>query len=167
MTLQPDTTHEISVTVNGEQRTGSVSSGLLLTEYLRETLKLTGTHRGCESSRCGACTVLLDGEAVKSCTMLAVQADGCRIETIEGIGGDDRDLHPVQEAFWDNHGLQCGFCTPGMVCSSVALLEENPEPTVEEIQEALVGNLCRCTGYTNIIKSVQAAAAKGAGESDE
>lgn len=151
--------HKISVTVNGTAHTAEVESRLLLVHLIREVLRLTGTHVGCDTSHCGACTVLLDGNAVKSCTMLAVQADGAAITTVEGLeqGGV---LHPVQEGFTEKHGLQCGFCTPGMMLSSVALLEHNKNPSEQEIREAIAGNLCRCTGYVNIIKAVQYAAEK-------
>ena len=148
----------ISVSVNGElQQESDVEARLLLVHYLRDVLGLTGTHVGCETSNCGACTVLLDGESVKSCTVLAVQADGAEVTTIEGLGQDGA-LHPLQEAFWEHHGLQCGFCTPGMILAAVDLLQRNPDPTEEEIRAGLDGNLCRCTGYHNIVKSVQAAA---------
>lgn len=148
----------ISVTVNGKQHQNEVEPRLLLIHYLRDTLGLTGSHIGCDTSSCGACTVLLDGNAVKSCTVLAVQADGHEVRTIEGLAGSDGQLHPMQEAFWNEHGLQCGYCTPGMIMSSVALLDRIPNPTVEQIRTGLEGNLCRCTGYQNIIKAVQAAA---------
>ena len=147
----------ISINVNGVDQTSDVEPRLLLVHYLRDVLGLTGTHVGCETSICGACTVLLDGQAVKSCTMFAVQADGSNITTIEGLAANG-NLHPVQEGFWEKHGLQCGFCTPGMMISSVALLEQNPNPTEEEIRWGLSGNLCRCTGYVNIVKAVQQAA---------
>jgi carbon-monoxide dehydrogenase small subunit len=140
-----------------------VQPRLLLVHFLRETLGLTGTHVGCDSSNCGACTVHLDGEAVKSCTILAVQADGADITTIEGLAPSSDELHPMQEAFWANHGLQCGYCTPGMIMAASALLESNPDPSEEEIRHALEGNLCRCTGYHNIVKAVQAAAKAQAG----
>ncbi len=149
--------HEISVTVNGTEHTDVVEPRMLLVEYLRETLALTGTHVGCETSRCGACTVLLDGEAVKSCTVFAVQADGAEVTTIEGLASNGQ-LHAVQNAFWQEHGLQCGFCTPGMIITVVQLLDRNPDPSEQEIREGLSGNLCRCTGYHNIVKAVQAAA---------
>jgi len=151
----------VSVTVNGRERTAEVQPRLLLVHFLRETLGLTGTHVGCDSSNCGACTVHLDGEAVKSCTILAVQADGSAITTIEGLAPSSEELHPMQEAFWANHGLQCGYCTPGMIMAATALLESNPDPSEEEIRHALEGNLCRCTGYHNIVKAVQAAAKAG------
>jgi carbon-monoxide dehydrogenase small subunit len=148
----------ISVTVNGQQHQNEVEPRLLLIHYLRETLGLTGSHIGCDTTSCGACTVLLDGKAVKSCTVLAVQADEHEVTTIEGLAGADGSLHPMQEAFWNEHGLQCGYCTPGMIMTSVALLDRIPDPTVDQIRTGLEGNLCRCTGYQNIIKSVQAAA---------
>jgi aerobic carbon-monoxide dehydrogenase small subunit len=151
----------VSVTVNGRERTAEVQPRLLLVHFIRETLGLTGTHVGCDSSNCGACTVHLDGEAVKSCTILAVQADGSAITTIEGLAPSSEELHPMQEAFWANHGLQCGYCTPGMIMAASALLESNPDPSEEEIRHALEGNLCRCTGYHNIVKAVQAAAKAG------
>jgi carbon-monoxide dehydrogenase small subunit len=152
----------IAVTVNGTKHEHDVEPRLLLVHYLREVLGLTGTNVGCDTSSCGACTILLEGESVKSCTMLAVQADGAAITTIEGLATDGR-LHPVQEAFRENHGLQCGFCTPGMVMAAVSLLEEHPNPTEAEVREGLEGNLCRCTGYHNIVKAVLAAAKAPAG----
>ena len=148
----------ISVTVNGAKWTGDVEPRTLLVYLLRDTLGLTGTHVGCDTSSCGACTVLLNGRSVKSCTLLAVQADGESVTTIEGIG-DAEHLHPVQSAFWEEHGLQCGYCTPGMIVSVCDLLQRNPDPSEAEIREALSGNLCRCTGYQNIVKAVQHAAA--------
>ncbi len=151
----------ISVTVNGKQYQSDVEPRLLLVEYLRETLRFTGTHIGCDTSSCGACTVLIDGKAVKSCTMLAVQADGAKITTIEGLAGNGK-LHPLQEGFREEHGLQCGFCTPGMILTAHQLLEENPHPGEPEIRHALEGNFCRCTGYHNIVKAVQYAANKNA-----
>ena len=146
----------VSITVNGEQRTADVEPRLLLVHYLRDKLGLTGTHVGCDTSNCGACTVHLDGDAVKSCTVLAVQADGSEVTTIEGIGAEGA-LHPVQEGFWEHHGLQCGYCTPGMIMAGADLLTKNPNPTEEEVREALAGNLCRCTGYHNIVKAVMSA----------
>jgi carbon-monoxide dehydrogenase small subunit len=140
----------------------SVKARLLLVHYLRETLGLTGTNVGCDTSQCGACTVLLDGKAVKSCTVLAVQVDGSSVKTIEGLA-QNGTLHPVQNGFWEKHGLQCGFCTPGMIMSAVGLLQENPHPTDEEIRHGLEGNLCRCTGYQNIVQAIQAAAATMSG----
>jgi aerobic carbon-monoxide dehydrogenase small subunit len=149
---------EIAITVNGESHSAEVEPRQLLVYFLREQLGLTGTVVGCDTSSCGACTVLMDGESVKSCTVLAVQADGHEVTTVEGIG-EIGDLHPVQQAFHEHHGLQCGYCTPGMVMATISLLEENPSPSAEEIRHALEGNLCRCTGYQNIVKAVQAAAA--------
>jgi aerobic carbon-monoxide dehydrogenase small subunit len=148
----------IAVTVNGVRRETEVEPRQLLVYFLREQLGLTGTNVGCDTSSCGACTVLLDGESVKSCTVLAVQADGCEVTTIEGLASDG-ELHPVQRAFHEQHGLQCGYCTPGMVLAAVSLLQEHPRPSEQEIRQALEGNLCRCTGYHNIVKAVQAAAA--------
>jgi aerobic carbon-monoxide dehydrogenase small subunit len=147
----------IGITVNGVRREAEVEPRQLLVYYLREALDLTGTTVGCDTSSCGACTVLLDGESVKSCTVLAVQADGRDVTTIEGLSGNGA-FHPVQTAFHEHHGLQCGYCTPGMVIATVSLLEENPDPSEEEIRHALEGNLCRCTGYQNIVKAVRAAA---------
>ena len=152
-------TRAITVTVNGEARSAEVENRLLLVHFLRQTLGLTGTHVGCDTTSCGACTVLLDGTPVKSCTVLAVSVEGREVTTVEGLapaGG----LHPVQEGFHEEHGLQCGFCTPGMMLASAALLEENPDPSEEEIRWALSGNICRCTGYQNIVKAVQHAGAK-------
>ena len=148
---------KISMTVNGETRQGDVEPRTLLVQYIRESLGLTGTNIGCDTSSCGACTVHVDGESVKSCTMLAVQADGADITTIEGLAKGGQ-MHPMQQAFMENHGLQCGYCTPGMIMASVDLLSENPNPTEQEIREGLEGNLCRCTGYHNIVKSVAHAA---------
>jgi carbon-monoxide dehydrogenase small subunit len=147
----------VSMTVNGVQYDQDVEPRLLLVHFLRDTLGLTGTHVGCDTSNCGACTVHLDGDAVKSCTVLAVQADGSDVTTIEGMGTEG-DLHPLQEAFWKNHGLQCGYCTPGMIMAGADLLNKNPDPSEEEVREALAGNLCRCTGYHNIVKAVLDAA---------
>ena len=147
----------VTMTVNGEQRTTEVEPRLLLVHYLRDVLGLTGTHVGCDTSNCGACTVHLDGDAVKSCTVLAAQADGAEVTTIEGIGSEGA-LHPVQEGFWEHHGLQCGYCTPGMIMAGADLLAKNPDPTEDEVREALAGNLCRCTGYHNIVKAVLDAA---------
>lgn len=149
----------ISVKVNGVTRVGEVEPRLLLVHYLRNVLGLTGTHVGCDTSQCGACTVLLDGKAVKSCTLLAVQADGCTITTIEDLATNG-ELHPLQQAFWDHHGLQCGFCTPGMIMAAAQLLEDEPDPSDDAIRRALEGNLCRCTGYYNIVKAVRDAAAR-------
>jgi carbon-monoxide dehydrogenase small subunit len=150
------TTH-ISVTVNGEAREADVEPRLLLVHLLRDVFGLTGTHIGCDSSNCGACTVHVDGMSAKACTMLAVQVDGREVKTIEGMASEPT-LHPLQQAFWDQHGLQCGFCTPGMIMQSAWLLEQNPDPTEDEIREGIAGNLCRCTGYVNIVKSIQQAA---------
>lgn len=147
----------INLSVNGKQVSGEVEPRTLLVTFLREQLRLTGTHVGCDTSQCGSCTVHVDGVSAKSCTMLAVQADGTAVITIEGVATNGT-LHPLQEAFRDNHGLQCGFCTPGMVMSSLDLLKQNPNPDEHEIREWLEGNICRCTGYHNIVKSVQAAA---------
>lgn len=151
---------EIKVTVNGKKFTSDVEPRTLLVHYVREVLNLTGTNVGCDTSSCGACSLHLDGEAVKSCTVLAVQADGAEITTIEGMAAADGKLHPMQQSFMENHGLQCGFCTPGMVMAATSLLKENPNPTEEEIRIGLEGNLCRCTGYHNIVKAVMAAAGK-------
>jgi carbon-monoxide dehydrogenase small subunit len=150
--------HAIQFTVNGQSHSGSAEARKTLADYLREDCGLTGTHLGCEHGVCGACTILLDGEAVRSCLLFAVQADGANITTIEGIGPADGSLGPVQEAFRQAHGLQCGFCTPGFVVSVQAFLQDNPSPTLDEIKEGLSGNLCRCTGYQGIIKAVQIAA---------
>ena len=150
-------THKITVTVNGAAREAEVESRLLLVHLVRELFRLTGTHIGCDTSHCGACTVLLDGVPVKSCTVLAVQADGSTVTTIEGIA-DGKDLHPVQKAFHEMHGLQCGYCTPGMIMASIDLLQENPDPSETEVREGIEGNLCRCTGYENIVRSVLDAA---------
>ena len=147
----------IAVTVNGERREAEVEPRQLLVYFLREQLGLTGTNVGCDTSSCGSCTVLLDGESVKSCTVLAVQADGHEVMTIEGLARNG-ELHPVQQAFHEQHGLQCGYCTPGMVMAAVSLLQEQPNPSEHEIRQALEGNLCRCTGYHNIVRAVQAAA---------
>jgi carbon-monoxide dehydrogenase small subunit len=149
----------VTITVNGEKRTAEIEPRLLLAHLLRQGFKLTGTHTGCDTSNCGACTVLFDGKAVKSCTMLAVQADGHEVTTVEGLAGSS-ELHPIQEGFKDEHGLQCGFCTPGMMLAAKALLDQNPDPTEDEVRWALSGNLCRCTGYQNIVKSVMWAAKK-------
>ena len=151
---------KISVTVNGVQHTDDVEPRTLLVQYVREVLGLTGTNIGCDTSSCGACSLHVDGEAVKSCTMLAAQADGATITTIEGMAGKDGSLHPMQKAFMENHGLQCGYCTPGMVMAATSLLTENPNPTEDDIRNGLEGNLCRCTGYHNIVKAVLAAAGK-------
>jgi aerobic carbon-monoxide dehydrogenase small subunit len=153
----------VETTVNGEPRSAEVEPRTLLVHFLRETLELRGAHVGCDTTSCGACTVLLDGVPVKSCTVLAVQAAGRAITTVEGLEDTD-GLHPMQAAFHEQHGLQCGFCTPGMMLTAIALLEENPDPSEEEIRWALSGNICRCTGYQNIVKAVQQAAAVGRGE---
>jgi aerobic carbon-monoxide dehydrogenase small subunit len=153
----------VSMTVNGRSVAAEVEPRTLLVHYLREQLNLTGTHVGCETGYCGACTVMLDGSTVKSCTMLAVQADGANITTIEGLAQNGQ-LHPVQEGFWERHGLQCGFCTPGMIMSAVGLLEDNPNPTEAEIRHGIEGNLCRCTGYHNIVKAIEYAAATMRGD---
>jgi len=151
------TNQHISLTVNGQTHEADVEPRLLLVHLLRDVFGLTGTHIGCDTSNCGACTVHVDGESAKSCTMLAVQADGRSIKTIEGMA-DGANLHALQQAFWDQHGLQCGFCTPGMIMQSAWLLEQNPDPTETEIRAGISGNLCRCTGYVNIVKSIQQAA---------
>jgi aerobic carbon-monoxide dehydrogenase small subunit len=150
--------HKVSVTINGKQREDEVEPRLLLVHYIRDVAGLTGTHIGCDTSQCGACTIDLDGKAVKSCTLFAVQADAHQIKTIEGMAAADGTLHPIQQAFWDEHGLQCGYCTPGFIMAAAYLLEQNPNPTEDEIRKGLEGNLCRCTGYVNIIKAVQTAA---------
>jgi Aerobic-type carbon monoxide dehydrogenase, small subunit CoxS/CutS homologs len=153
----------ISINVNGVDHTAEVESRLLLVHYLRDVLALTGTHVGCETSICGACTVLIDGQAVKSCTMFAVQADGSNITTIEGFAANG-NLHPVQEGFWEKHGLQCGYCTPGMIIAASQIIDRNPNPSREEIRHGLEGNLCRCTGYQHIVEAVEYAAAKAASD---
>jgi carbon-monoxide dehydrogenase small subunit len=154
----------ITVTVNGEQHTNEVEPRLLLVHYIREVLGLTGTNVGCDTSSCGACSIHLNGEAVKSCTVLAVQADGQQVKTIEGLAPSDTELHPMQQAFREHHGLQCGFCTPGMVMAATSLLREIPDPTERQVREGLEGNLCRCTGYHNIVEAVLAAAKTGGGQ---
>lgn len=151
------------MTVNDKEVTGDVEPRTLLVHFIREDLRLTGTHVGCETSYCGACTVHVEGKAIKSCTMLAVQADGATITTIEGMASNG-ELHPVQEGFWERHGLQCGYCTPGMIMSAAALLEENNNPSEAEIRHGIEGNLCRCTGYHNIVRAVEYAGAKMRGE---
>ena len=148
---------KVSMTVNGDQYSNDVEPRLLLVHYLREVLGLTGAHIGCETTQCGACTVMVNGQSVKSCTMLTAQADGANVLTIEGLQKDGQ-MHAIQEGFWEEHGLQCGYCTPGMIMSTLQLLERNPHPSEAEIREGLQGNLCRCTGYHNIVKSVQHAA---------
>ena len=147
----------VNITLNGKAVSADVPDNTLLVSFIRETMALTGTHVGCDTSQCGACIVHVNGESVKSCTMLAVAADGADVTTIEGIGSAE-SLHPMQQAFHENHGLQCGFCTPGMVMSAIELVEKNPNPSEQEIREGLEGNICRCTGYHNIVKSVQAGA---------
>ena len=154
---------QVSMTVNGQQRQADVEPRRLLVHFIREDLGLTGTHVGCDTSQCGACTVIMDGLAVKSCTVLAAQADGAEITTIEGLAKDG-ELHPIQEGFWEEHGLQCGFCTPGMIMSAYDLLQRNPNPSEAEIRHAIDGNICRCTGYQHIVKSIQYAANKMAGQ---
>jgi carbon-monoxide dehydrogenase small subunit len=151
--------HHISVTVNGTVHEAEVEPRLLLVHFIREVLGLTGTHIGCDTTNCGACTVLLDGRAVKSCTVFAVQADGRQIMTVEGLAQDGK-LHPIQEGFYEKHGLQCGFCTPGMMMTAYAFLQQNPDPTEEQIRWAISGNLCRCTGYVNIVEAIRYAAEK-------
>jgi carbon-monoxide dehydrogenase small subunit len=153
------TKQHISVTVNGTVREADVEPRLLLVHLLRDVFGLTGTHTGCDTSNCGACTVHVNGDSAKSCTMFAVQADGASITTIEGLEQGGK-LHPLQQAFWDQHGLQCGFCTPGMIMQSAWLLEQNPDPTEDEIREGIAGNLCRCTGYVNIVKAIAQGAAE-------
>ena len=149
-------THTISMTVNGNICSGDVEARTLLVDFLRDHLNLTGTNIGCDTSQCGSCTIMMDGCAVKSCTALAVQADGSAITTIEGLANNG-ELHPLQQAFWDEHGLQCGYCTPGMIMAGVGLLDQNPNPSELEIRHCLEGNICRCTGYQNIVKAVQSA----------
>lgn len=153
----------VRLTVNGQQVEREVEPRRLLVDFLRVDLGFTGTHVGCDTSQCGACTVLLDGQAIKSCSMLAVQAQGATIKTIEGMAANDGTLHPLQQAFMDCHGLQCGFCTPGMIMASASLLASNPQPDEAAIEKALEGNLCRCTGYANIVQAVRQAATSGAG----
>ena len=150
---------QISMTVNGKARKGSVEPRVLLVHFLREHLRLTGTHIGCDTSQCGSCTVLVDGRSAKSCTIFAVQADGSEITTIEGLAPDGQ-LHPLQHAFWEEHGLQCGYCTPGMIMAAVTLLQDNPTPSDREIREGISGNFCRCTGYQHIVNAIQRAADK-------
>jgi carbon-monoxide dehydrogenase small subunit len=151
--------HPVSLTVNGVDHSADVEPRLLLVHLLRDQLGLTGTNVGCDTSQCGACTVILDGQAVKSCTVFAVQADGAKVTTIEGLAANGV-LHPVQQAFWDKHGLQCGFCTPGMILTACELIRRNPNPTEEDVRHGIEGNLCRCTGYQNIVAAVQEAAAR-------
>ncbi|HWV23444.1 MAG TPA: (2Fe-2S)-binding protein [Thermomicrobiales bacterium] len=156
---EQDTTQRITMTVNGEVRSADVEPRTLLVHFLRDQLGLTGTHVGCDTSQCGACVVNVDGITTKSCTMFAIQCDGASVQTIEGLAKNGA-YHPMQEGFWEEHGLQCGYCTPGMIMSSIALLERNPNPTEEEIRHGLEGNICRCTGYQNIVRAVQYAARK-------
>jgi carbon-monoxide dehydrogenase small subunit len=151
---------QVAITVNGKLRKAHVEPRTLLVHFLREQLNLTGTHVGCDTTQCGACTILVDGRAVKSCTILAVQADGSEVTTIEGLATNGQ-LHPVQEGFWEEHGLQCGFCTPGMIMAGVSLLNANPSPSEREIREGIAGNFCRCTGYQHIVNAIQYAANKG------
>ncbi len=154
--------HTVAITVNGVKQSAEVEPRLLLVHFLRETLGLTGTNVGCDTSQCGSCTVLIDGQAVKSCTVLAVQADGTSVTTIEGLASNGK-LHPVQQAFWDKHGLQCGFCTPGMIMTAYDLIKRNPHPTEADVRHGIEGTLCRCTGYQNIVAAVQEAAARMSG----
>src|SRR6202040_3642425 len=151
--------HAVSLTVNGAKRTAEVEPRLLLVHFIRENLGLTGTNVGCDTSQCGACTVIIDGQAVKSCTVLTVQADGTKVTTIEGLAADGK-LHPIQQAFWDKHGLQCGFCPPGMILTTLDLLGRNPRPSEADVRHGIDGNLCRCTGYQNIVAAVQEAATR-------
>jgi carbon-monoxide dehydrogenase small subunit len=158
--------HQVTVTVNGEAVTRKVEARMLLVHFIREELDLTGTHIGCDTSHCGACTVLLNGTPIKSCTTFTVQADGQEVETVEGLA-DGGQLHPLQEGFWEKHGLQCGYCTPGMLMTASKLLADNPDPTEDEIRFAISGNLCRCTGYNKIIEAIQHAAAELRGAAEE
>ena len=151
---------EVTMTVNGESVSRPCEARTLLVHFIRENLELTGTHIGCDSTACGACTVIVNGKAVKSCTMFAVQAQGAEVETIEGVANADGTLHPLQEGFWEKHGLQCGYCTPGMIMSAKNFLEKNPNPTEDEIRHGISGNLCRCTGYNKIVEAIQYAAEK-------
>ena len=151
---------DVAITVNGKRRKAQVEPRTLLVHFLREHLNLTGTHIGCDTTQCGACTILIDGQAVKSCTVFAVQADGCEVTTIEGLATNG-ELHPMQKGFWEEHGLQCGFCTPGMIMAGVYLLNQNPSPTERQIREGISGNFCRCTGYQHIVNAIQHAANKG------
>ena len=162
----PQETHtmaQLSMTVNGKVRKADVEPRLLLAHFLREQLRLTGTHIGCDTSQCGACTVLIDGRSAKSCTMFAVQADGSSVTTIEGLASNGK-LHPIQEGFWEEHGLQCGYCTPGMIMQAVTLLPDNPAPSEAQIREGISGNFCRCTGYQHIVNAIQHAAKHGGGK---
>jgi len=163
MSAESGTVHVIDVTVNGVKQRQAVSARALLVHFIRETLGLRGTHVGCDSGNCGACSVICDGELIKSCMMLAVQADGRSIETIEGLGDGPDSLDPIQEAFRAEHGLQCGYCTPGIILNAKTLLAENPNPTEQEIRRSLKGNICRCTGYVNIVRAIEAAAAAQVG----
>ena len=151
----------VNINVNGAAQRAEVAPRTLLVHFLREQLGLTGTHVGCDTSQCGACTVLVDGKSVKSCTVFAAQADGTNVTTIEGVAAEGGELHPVQEGFWEEHGLQCGYCTPGMIMSSINLLATNPNPSEQEIREGISGNFCRCTGYQHIVSAIQYAAKKG------
>jgi carbon-monoxide dehydrogenase small subunit len=159
--MMEKTLHKVTMTVNGIEYSREVESRLLLSDFLRHELGLTGTHVGCEHGVCGACTVIFDGQAVRSCLMLAVQAEGHEIMTVEGLAAHPEMLHPLQQAFWETHGLQCGFCTPGMLMTLVPFLKENPSPTEAEIRDAISGNLCRCTGYQSIVEAVELAAERG------
>jgi aerobic-type carbon monoxide dehydrogenase small subunit (CoxS/CutS family) len=161
--VSEDSDHSIEVAVNGETHRATVRGRQLLVHFIRDTLGLRGTHIGCDSGNCGACTVRCDGKLIKSCMMLAVQADGCDVRTVEGLSGPDDELTPLQSAFSEHHALQCGYCTPGFLMNAEFLLERNPHPTEQEIRRALKGNLCRCTGYVNIVKAIAAAAAEAAG----
>ena len=153
---------KIAVTVNGRRRQADVEPRLLLAHFLRENLRLTGTHVGCDTTQCGACTVLVDGRSAKSCTIFAVQADGSEVTTIEGLAKNG-ELHPLQQGFWEEHGLQCGFCTPGMIMTAVTLLADNPKPSEREIREGIAGNFCRCTGYQHIVNAIQHASKRAPG----
>jgi carbon-monoxide dehydrogenase small subunit len=148
--------HSVNITVNGRETSKEVEPRLLLVHYLRDLLGLTGTNVGCDTSQCGSCTILMDGQAVKSCTVLAVQADGSKVTTIEGLAKNGQ-LHPIQQAFWDHHGLQCGFCTPGMILIATEILKKNPKPSEHDVRHGLEGNICRCTGYENIVRAILAA----------
>jgi carbon-monoxide dehydrogenase small subunit len=159
--MMEKTLHKVTMTVNGIEYSREVESRLLLSDFLRRELGLTGTHVGCEHGVCGVCTVIFDGQAVRSCLMLAVQAEGHEIMTVEGLAAHPEMLHPLQQAFWETHGLQCGFCTPGMLMTLVPFLKENPSPTEAEIRDAISGNLCRCTGYQSIVEAVELAAERG------
>lgn len=158
-------THHIKLTINDKEVEADIEARLLLVHFIRENLNMTGTHIGCDTTHCGACTIIVNGKALKSCTMFAVQADGAELKTVEGLA-QNGTLHPIQEGFHEKHGLQCGFCTPGMMMASIALLEQNPHPTEDEIRWGISGNLCRCTGYVNIVKAIEYAAEKMAGGQD-